>query len=87
MRRRAEAADWLLAVLGLRRTPVLRWGPRGMQRLGAVRRGRSALLGLAGDSAPDHLDHLHARPEPLACALDGWGTGRPRAAPVAADGC
>jgi vacuolar-type H+-ATPase subunit H len=32
-----ETADWLLHALGLRRTPVLRWGPRGMQQLSEVR--------------------------------------------------
>ncbi|HLA89196.1 MAG TPA: hypothetical protein VJL28_02045 [Gemmatimonadaceae bacterium] len=60
-----EAADWLLSVLGLRRTPVLRWGPRGMQQLSEVRAGRFELLGFAGNSAPDHVDHLHAMPELL----------------------
>ena len=58
-----ETADWLLRALGLRRTPVLRWGPRGMQQLSEVRTGRFELLGFAGNSAPDHIDHLHAMPE------------------------
>lgn len=35
-----ETADWLLRALGLRRTPRLRWGPRGMQQLSEVRAGR-----------------------------------------------
>jgi len=61
-----ETADWLLRSLGLRRRPVLRWGPRGMQQLGEVRAGRFELLGFAGNSAPDHVDHLHALPELLA---------------------
>ena len=61
-----ETADWLLRALGLSRTPVLRWGPRGMQQLSEVRAGRFALLGFAGNSAPDHIDHLHAMPELLA---------------------
>lgn len=64
-----ETADWLLRALGLRRTPVLRWGPRGMQQLSEVRAGRFELLGFAGNSAPDHVDHLHAMPELLARAL------------------
>lgn len=61
-----ETADWLLHSLGLRRKPVLRWGPRGMQQLSEVRAGRFQLLGFAGNSAPDHIDQLHAMPELLA---------------------
>jgi hypothetical protein len=60
-----ETADWMLESLGLHRTPVLRWGPRGMQQLSEVRSGRFALLGFAGNSAPDHIDELHAMPELL----------------------
>ena len=60
-----ETADWLLAALGLRRTPVLRWGPRGMQQLSEVRSNRFELMGFAGNSAPDHIDQLHAMPEML----------------------
>lgn len=61
-----ETADWLLAALGLRRTPVLVWGPRGMQQLSETRARRFELLGYAGNSGPDHIDHLHAMPELLA---------------------
>jgi hypothetical protein len=64
-----ETADWLLHTLGLRRTPVLRWGPRGMQQLGEVRVGGFEVLGFAGNSAPDHVDHFHALPELLARML------------------
>ncbi len=64
-----ETADWLLAASGTRRTPVLRWGPRGMQQLSEVRAGRFALLGFAGNSAPDHIDQFHAMPEMLARLL------------------
>jgi hypothetical protein len=64
-----ETADWLLRALGLRRTPVLRWGPRGMQQLSEARAGRFELLGFAGNSAPDHVDQLHAMPELLARVL------------------
>lgn len=60
-----ECANWLLNALGLRRTAVLRWGPRGMQQLSEVKAGRFELLGFAGNSAPDHVDHLHAMPELL----------------------
>lgn len=61
-----ETADWLLATLGLRRTPVLVWGPRGMQQLSETRARRFELLGYAGNTGPDHIDHLHAMPEFLA---------------------
>ena len=64
-----ETADWLLGALGLRRTPVLRWGPRGMQQLSETRAGRLELLGFAGNTAPDHVDHLHAMPELLAATM------------------
>ncbi|MDF1504447.1 hypothetical protein PYV61_15940, partial [Roseisolibacter sp. H3M3-2] len=61
-----ETADWLVGALALTRTPVLRWGPRGMQQLSEARAGRLAILGFAGNAAPDHVDHLHAMPELLA---------------------
>jgi hypothetical protein len=61
-----ESADWLLQSLGLERTPMLRWGPRGMQQLSESGAGRFELLGFAGNSAPDHVDHLHRMPEFLA---------------------
>lgn len=60
-----ETADWMLRSLGLRRTPLLRWGPRGMQQLSTVRSGQFLLHGYAGNSAPDHVDQLHAMPELL----------------------
>ncbi|MCE9602571.1 MAG: hypothetical protein K8S21_10240 [Gemmatimonadetes bacterium] len=60
-----ETADWLLAALGLRRAAVLQWGPRGMQQLSEARAGGFELLGFAGNTAPDHVDHLHAMPELL----------------------
>ena len=64
-----ETADWLLHALGVRRTPVLRWGPLGMQQLSEVHAGRFELLGFAGNSAPDHVDQLQAMPELLARLL------------------
>lgn len=64
-----ETADWLLHALGLARTPVLRWGPRGMQQLSEAHAGRFDLLGFAGNTAPDHVDQLHAMPELLARTL------------------
>lgn len=60
-----ETADWTIRALGLRRTPVLQWGPRGMQQLSEVKRGHFRVLGFAGTTAPDHIDQLHAMPELL----------------------
>lgn len=60
-----ETADWLIAQLGLKRTAVLKWGPRGMQQLSEVRSGNLLIMGFAGNSAPDHVDHFHAMPELL----------------------
>jgi hypothetical protein len=58
-----ETADWLIAAMGLSRTPVLAWGPGGMQQLSEVRRGRLTILGFAGNTGPDHIDHLHGLTE------------------------
>lgn len=60
-----ETADYVLEQLGLRRRAVLKWGPAGMQQLSEVRQGRFRLVGYAGNSAPDHVDQLHALPEYL----------------------
>jgi len=54
-----ETADYLLEQLGLKRTPVLRWGPVGMQQLSEASKGGLRVLGFAGNSAPDHLDFIH----------------------------
>lgn len=61
-----ETADWLLRTLALPREPVLAWGPNGMQQTSEARAGGFTLMGFAGNSAPDHLDHLHALPRWLA---------------------
>ncbi len=60
-----ETADHLLRAVGLARRAVLRWGPMGMQQLSEARRGGLRVLGFAGNSAPDHVDQLHALPELL----------------------
>lgn len=64
-----ETADWVLDALALERTAVLKWGPRGMQQLSEVSSGAFELLGYAGNTAPDHVDHFHAMPELLARLL------------------
>ncbi|MFN7924395.1 MAG: hypothetical protein U0Q16_30105 [Bryobacteraceae bacterium] len=54
-----ETADYLIAKMGLKRKPVLKWGPVGTQQLSETRKGRFAVLGFAGNTAPDHLDQIH----------------------------
>jgi hypothetical protein len=51
-----------------------------MQQLSVVRSGRFEVLGFAGNSAPDHIDHLHAMPE----LLDRTLRGRKNAAAIGA---
>ena len=57
-----ETTDYLVDELGLDLEPVLRWGPHGMQQLSEARKGRFAILGFAGNSAPDHIDHAQGMP-------------------------
>ena len=57
-----ETADYLASQLGLPVHAVLRWGPMGLQQLSEARRGKFLLMGYAGNSAPDHVDQLHALP-------------------------
>lgn len=63
-----ETADALLTALGVQRTPVLRWRSNGMQQLSEARAGRFLLLGFAGNTAPDHIDHFQGMPEFLRLA-------------------
>jgi hypothetical protein len=58
-----ETTDYLVERLGLHRTPVLRWGPRGMQQLSEAKAGAFEILGFAGNTAPDHIDQFQAMPE------------------------
>lgn len=54
-----ETADYLVRQVGANRWPILKWGPVGMQQLSEVRYGGLEVQGFAGNSAPDHVDHLH----------------------------
>jgi len=54
-----ETADYLIATLDLGRQPVLKWGPVGMQLLSETRKQGLTILAFAGNTAPDHIDHLH----------------------------
>jgi hypothetical protein len=58
-----ETTDWLVQSLGLQVKAVLKWGPLKMQQLAEVKEGKFQLIGYAGNSAPDHVDQLHALPE------------------------
>ena len=55
-----ETADALLRHVHLPRRPLLRTGPVGMQQLSEMQRGGLYIAGFAGNSAPDHVDHLYA---------------------------
>jgi len=65
-----ETTDYMIEKLGLRLDPVLKWGPRGMQQLSEARKGHLAILGFAGNSAPDHIDHAQGMPVFLRMLLD-----------------
>lgn len=60
-----ETADWLLAELGVKAKPLLRWGPMGTQQISGFKEGRFDLRGYAGNAAPDHVDQLHSLREYL----------------------
>jgi hypothetical protein len=64
-----ETADYLLNSLDIPRNPVLKWGPMGMQLLSETNVKGLRILGFAGNSAPDHIDHFHALPEFLKMIL------------------
>jgi hypothetical protein len=57
-----ETADWLLKELQVPRHAVLEWGPMKTQVLAQAKQGAFRLVGFAGNSAPDHVDQLHALP-------------------------
>ena len=65
-----ETSDFLLSSLALTRTPVLEWGPGGMQLLSRTERGSFLLLGFAGNTAPDHIDHYHGMADFLGRLLE-----------------
>ncbi|WP_018630503.1 hypothetical protein [Niabella aurantiaca] len=57
-----ETAGYLLRQLGLKARPVLKKGPVGMQQISEAGQGNFQVLGFAGNSAPDHVDHFHGLP-------------------------
>lgn len=64
-----ETADFLINTLGLERCPVLKWGPVGMQMLSETKAQGLSILGFAGNTAPDHIDHFHGLAEFLPMIL------------------
>lgn len=70
-----ECADHLIRSLHLQRHPVLKWGPAGMQMLSETHLSGLTILGFAGNSAPDHVDHLHGLPTFLKMLLDSGSPG------------
>lgn len=57
-----ECIDHLLRQIGIKRKVKVRNLPPGMRQLSSVIKRRIYVFGYAGNSAPDHVDHLHAMP-------------------------
>jgi hypothetical protein len=55
-----ECSEFLLKQIGVTPHPVLKWGPLGMQQIFDARSGKLRVIGFAGNTAPDHVDHIHA---------------------------
>jgi hypothetical protein len=58
-----ECTDFLLDTLHLEREMAPRNGPMSMHQLTAVDAGNFHVRGYTGDTAPDHIDHIHAMSE------------------------
>ncbi|MFC1726826.1 hypothetical protein ACFL4T_14485, partial [candidate division KSB1 bacterium] len=65
-----ETADHIVSSLNLKKDPVLKWGPVGMQMVSEAKKNGLTILGFAGNTAPDHFDHLHGLPEFLNMILN-----------------
>ena len=65
-----ETTNFIINALNLSRRPVIRWGPVGMQLLSETKVNGLTILGFAGNSAPDHIDHFHGLPTFLKMFLD-----------------
>ncbi|MBI3578852.1 MAG: hypothetical protein HY276_06690 [Ignavibacteriales bacterium] len=53
-----EATDYIAQLLQIKTTPTLQWGPLGMQQLSEARQNHFAIMGFAGNTARDHVDHF-----------------------------
>ena len=58
-----ECVDYLLNVLAIKRKPVLKKGPIGMQQLSEVKVKGFNVFGYAGNTGEDHGDQLYAMPQ------------------------
>ena len=65
-----ETTDFIINSLNLPRRSVVEWGPVGMQLLSETNVKGLTILGFAGNSAPDHIDHFHGLPTFLKMILD-----------------
>lgn len=54
-----ECSEHIINGLNLERKPVLLHGPGGMQQVGTTEEGNLKIWAFAGNTAPDHMDHLH----------------------------
>jgi hypothetical protein len=61
-----ECADYLIARAGLRRQKTEGEGPLGLPLQSEARKEGFRVLGCAGTTAADHIDHLHGLPALLA---------------------
>ena len=57
-----ECTNQLLRDLGLRKEMSVKDGPMGMQQLTRAEKGRFRVFGYAGETAADHIDHIHSMP-------------------------
>lgn len=64
-----ETAEWLMSKMTIKRKAILKWGPVGMQQLSEASKGGFIVLGFAGNSADDHVDHLFGLDQWYALAL------------------
>ncbi len=63
-----ETADAVLRSIGVTRRARLREGPIGMQQLSETTSGKLTVIGYAGNTAPDHVDHAYS----LGAHLERW---------------
>jgi len=55
-----ETAHYIAQQLSLTESPILCWGSGGTQGISLTHRGQFTMIGYAGNSAPDHIDQIHA---------------------------
>ncbi|MCK5443680.1 MAG: hypothetical protein KAJ23_17480, partial [Maribacter sp.] len=55
-----ECTEYIIKKLGLKRTPVLKSSPVGMQQIGETLSRNLSILSYARNTAPNHIDHLHS---------------------------